>query len=149
MALKSCSYNLTLEAVTEWSIGSTLVNAATQLAAATKSTNGTGANQFTGVIEASINANATPVALSTLTSTEGTSGSSFTKLKGIGFYNPPTNAAIAFTSSVTGLHVGTIEPGATFFVPYPSAGGRTVSGASTFTATGTTGQFLRMLLLVA
>ncbi|MBI1325538.1 hypothetical protein GC170_20435 [bacterium] len=149
MAVKSSTYNLTVETTTEWSVGSTLVNATTQIGDSVKFTNGTGAGQFTDVIEASLNANGSPVTLSSLSTPQGTAGSTFTKLKGVGFFNPSTNAAITFTSSVTGLHAGKIEPGATFFVPYPSAAGLTVSGASTFTATGTTGQFLRMILLLA
>lgn len=151
MAVKSSSYNPTLEVITEWAVGSTKVTASSEMKDNVKFTNGAGALQFTDVIEASINANGTPVALSSLSSPAGASGSSFTKLKGIGLYNPPTNNAISLASSASGagLHVGRVDPGATIIIPYPSAAGITVTGATTFTATGTAGQFLRVLLLLA
>lgn len=149
MAVKTAETSMRTEIKTEWAVGGTTVTALTAMEDGVTFTNGTGASQFTDVIEASLNANGSPVALSSLTAPSGAAGSSFTKIKGIGVSNPSTNSAITLTSSVTGLVVGKIDPGASFFVPYPSAAGLTVSGASTFTATGTTGQFLRVVLALA
>lgn len=149
MALKSAAISMRAEIKTEWMSNSTKVTSETSMEDNVKFTDGSGASQFDDIIEASINANSSPVALSTLTSPSGASGSTFTKLKGIGVENPSANAAITLTSSITGLVVGKIDPGAKYFVPYPSAAGLTVSGASTLTATGTPGQFVRVILLLA
>lgn len=149
MALKSAEISMRAEIKTEWMTNSTKVTSETSMEDRTKFTDGAGALQFDDIIEASINANGTPVALSSLASPSGASGSTFTKLKGIGIENPSTNAAITLASSITGLVVGKIDPGAKYFVPYPSAAGLTVSGASTLTATGTTGQLLRVILCLS
>lgn len=149
MALKSAEVSMRAEIKTEWMTNSTKVTSETSMENNAKFTDGAGASQFDDIIEASINADGSAVALSTLTSPSGASGSTFTKLKGIGVENPSTNAAITLASSITGLVVGKIDPGAKYFVPYPSASGLTVSGASTLTATGTTGQFLRVILCLS
>lgn len=149
MALKSAECSMRAEIKTEWMTGGTKVVSETVMDDAQRFTDGAGASQFEDVIELSLNANSTPVALSTLSSPGSVSGSSFTKLKGIGIENPSTNAAITLTSSISGLISGRIDPGAKFFVPYPSAAGLTISGASTLTASGTPGQLLRLILCVA
>lgn len=148
MAVKSAETSMRVEVKTEWLTGSTKVTSETAIEDRQVFTDGAAASQFEDLIEVSLNVG-TPVALSSLVSPAGASGSSFTKLKGVAFENLSSNAAITFTSTITGLVAGRIEPGVKFFVPYPSAAGLTISGASTLTASGTAGQSLRVILFVA
>jgi hypothetical protein len=151
MPLGTTTIDLRLSAIMTRLINDSQLESRTELGAdgVFRFTDGTGAAQAAAVIDVDINNNNTPVAFSTFMRTDGNAFSAETKIKAAIFYNPSANAAATVATSVTGVAVGKLDPGGLIAWISPSAGGLAITGASTFTINGTTGQFTRVLLLVA
>lgn len=151
MALGSSVIEVRLAAVMTRLINDSQLESRTELGSdgIFRFTDGTGAAQAAAVIDVDINNNNSAVAFSTFTKTDGTAFSAETKIKAAIFYNPSANAQAVLTSSISGVAVGTLVPGGLIAWIAPNAAGLAITGASTFTINGTTGQYTRVILLVA
>lgn len=152
MPLGTSQFDLRLSALMTRIIGESNLESRTELGndGIYRFTEGAGALQATAVVDAAVPCNNTATPFSTFPRIDGNAFGSLTKLKLAVFYNPIENAPVVLTSSATGVSVGTVHAGGLIVWVSPSAGGLTVSGASTFTANGGGAlQNLRVIMFLA
>jgi hypothetical protein len=152
MPLGNSSVEVRLSALMTRLIGESNLEARTELGNVgnLRFTEGAGALQATAVVDTPVACNNVAAAFSGFSRIDGNAFGALTKLKLAIFYNPPTNAAVVLTSSVSGVSIGTVQPGGFILWLSPTAGGLTVSGASTFTANGGGAlQNLRVIMFLA
>jgi len=149
MPLSSSTITSAISAATTKTAGQSVLTGRTEYSSVYRFANGTGASQATDVIDGTITANNTAVALSSLTTTLGEAFGTKTELKSVTFQNPATNTGnITITSNITGCPVGTLAPDSEINYHTNHQTGLTITGNNTITANGTvTSETLRVILV--
>lgn len=153
MALASSQFKVSLNWVSAESAGSSTLTGKTVKEIVQSFVDGAGAGAADDVVEATVQNNNTPVAFSSFTTQKGAAISAQTKIKAILIVNEGA-AATTVTSSVSGLPVGALGAATSTVIPFiaannATAGGWTCSSSSTFTSNGTSGQYIRVFMLLS
>lgn len=153
MALAASQMKVSINWVSAESSGSSTLTGKTVKEIVQSFVDGAGAGAADDVVEATVQNNNSPVAFSSFTTQKGAAISAQTKIKAILIVNEGA-ASTVVTSSVSGLPVGTLG-GSTSTAPTfiaannPTAGGWSCTSSSTFTSNGTSGQYIRIFMLLS
>ena len=153
MALAASQMKVSINWVSTESSGSSTLNGKTCKEIVQSFVDGAGAGAADDIVEATVQNDNSAVAFSSFTTQKGVALSAQTKIKAIMIVNEGA-AATTVTSSVTGLPVGTLGGATSTILPFVAAnnaiaGGWACTSSSTITSNGTSGQYIRVFMLLA
>lgn len=153
MALATSSAKASINWVSVETAGSSTLTGKTVKEVVQSFVDGAGAGAADDVVEATVQNNNSPVAFSSFTTQKGAAISAQTKIKAILIVNEGA-APTVVTSSVSGLPVGALGAATATVTPFilasnATAGGWTCTSSSTITSNGTSGQYIRVFMLLS
>lgn len=153
MALAASQMKVSINWVSAESSGSSTLTGKTVKEIVQSFVDGAGAGAADDVVEATVQNNNSPVAFSSFTTQKGAAISAQTKIKAILIINEGA-ATTTVSSSVSGLPVGALGGATSTIIPFIAAnnaiaGGWACTSSSTITSNGTSGQYIRVFMLLS